>query len=160
MLRLMHGFSTGFTPTAISAYISDIVPQHRMGEAISIQSIFFVTGMALGPTLGSMIKLQYTFDVLFYTSAAMAILSGILVMCITESLAKPQKFKLTLLKITRYDIIVMEALAPAIVMILVYYSFGAILTLIPDWSDHIGFANKGFFFMVFTAASLIVRLIA
>jgi len=81
-------------------------------------------------------------------------------MCITESLAKPQKFKLTLLKITRYHIIAMEALAPAIVMILVYYSFGAILTLIPVWSDHIGFANKGFFFMVFTAASLIVRLIA
>ncbi len=159
-LRLIHGFSTGFTPTATSAYISDIVPQHRMGEAISIQSIFFVTGMALGPALGSSIKLHFSYDILFYTSAAMAMLSGILVLYITESLVLPQKFKLSLLKITRSDIIAPEAMAPAIVTVLIYLSFGAILTLIPDWSDHIGFANKGFFFIVFTAASLLVRLAA
>lgn len=35
-LRLIHGFSTGFKPTATSAYVSDIVPKERWGEALGI----------------------------------------------------------------------------------------------------------------------------
>ena len=34
LLRLVHGFSTGFTPTGQTAYIADIIPAHRRGEAI------------------------------------------------------------------------------------------------------------------------------
>jgi MFS family permease len=48
----------------------------------------------------------------------------------------------------------------AIVTFLSYVSYGAILTLVPDWSQHLGAVNKGLFFMVFTVASLIVRFVA
>jgi MFS family permease len=41
-----------------------------------------------------------------------------------------------------------------------YLSYGAILTLVPDWGDYIGIHNKGLFFMVFTIASLVVRFVA
>src|ERR1700754_2889815 len=34
LLRLVHGFSTGFTPTGQSAYLSDIIPPDRRGEAM------------------------------------------------------------------------------------------------------------------------------
>ncbi|MEX0360140.1 MAG: MFS transporter, partial [Allomuricauda sp.] len=30
LLRLFHGFSTGFTPTAASTYVSDVVPPNRL----------------------------------------------------------------------------------------------------------------------------------
>jgi hypothetical protein len=36
-------------------------------------------------------------------------------------------------------------------------AYGVILTLIPDWSHHLGIANKGLFFMVFTVTSLLIR---
>jgi MFS family permease len=32
-LRLLHGFSTGFKPTGTAAFIADIVPMERRGEA-------------------------------------------------------------------------------------------------------------------------------
>src|SRR5690606_14156583 len=32
LLRLVHGFSTGFTPTGQAAYLSDIIPAERRGE--------------------------------------------------------------------------------------------------------------------------------
>ncbi len=35
-LRLVHGFSTGFTPTGQTAYISDIIPVERRGEAMGL----------------------------------------------------------------------------------------------------------------------------
>jgi MFS family permease len=33
-LRFFHGFSTGFKPTGTSAYVADVVPADRRGEAM------------------------------------------------------------------------------------------------------------------------------
>ncbi|MGI9158626.1 MAG: MFS transporter, partial [Saprospiraceae bacterium] len=43
-LRFFHGFSTGFKPTGTSAYVADIVPVGRRGEAMGILGI----SMSLG----------------------------------------------------------------------------------------------------------------
>ena len=65
-LRLIHGFSTGFKPTATSAYVADIVPVGRWGEAMGMHGLAFSTGMAVGPAMGSAISSRYSIDVLFY----------------------------------------------------------------------------------------------
>ncbi len=160
LLRLVHGFSTGFSPTAIAAYVSDIVPSKRWGEALGIQSLFFSMGLALGPAIGSSIKLYYSFEVLFYSSSFFALLSIILVSRLEETLPNKQKFSTSTLKLGRNDIIAKEVLSPAFVTLLSYLSFGIILTLIPDWTQHLGGKNKGLFFIVYTIASLFVRFIA
>ncbi|HRO75466.1 MAG TPA: MFS transporter, partial [Crocinitomicaceae bacterium] len=36
-LRLIHGFSTGFKPTSTAAYIADIIPKERWGEAVGLR---------------------------------------------------------------------------------------------------------------------------
>jgi MFS family permease len=158
LLRFLHGFSTGFTPTATMAYVSDVVPPARWGEALGWQGLFFGMGMALGPALGSFIKLYYSFDVLFYGSSLVAFLSFALVFNLKETLTDKKAFTLRTLKINRRGIFAPEALPPAIITFLAYLTFGMILTLIPDWSGHLGIVYKGLFFIVFTVASLLVRL--
>lgn len=160
LLRLFHGFSTGFTPTAASTFVSDVVPQERLGEAMGIHGIAFSTGMALGPALGSFIKLYFSYAVLFYSSSLMALLALLLIMNLKETLPHKKPFSWSLLKISRADIIAPEALPAAIVNFLAYAGFGVILTLIPDWTEAVGFMNKGVFFIVFTVSSLLVRFIA
>jgi len=159
-LRLLHGFSTGFKPTATAAYVADIAPKERWGEALGIHGLCFSTGMAIGPAIGSYITLHFSINVLFYVSSAFALLSIIIVMNMKETLAVKQKFSLSLLKLSRHDIIAPEVLPAAIVIIMTYVGYGAILTLIPDQSAHLGIANKGLFFMVFTIASLVIRFVA
>ncbi|KGO91549.1 MFS transporter [Flavobacterium subsaxonicum] len=159
-LRLLHGFSTGFKPTATAAYVADIAPKERWGEALGIHGLCFSTGMAIGPAIGSYITLHFSINVLFYVSSAFALLSIIIVMNMKETLAVKQKFSLSLLKLSRRDIIAPEVLPAAIVIIMTYVGYGAILTLIPDQSAHLGIANKGLFFMVFTIASLVIRFVA
>ena len=44
-------------------------------------------------------------------------------------------------------------------MLLPYLSFGAMLTLVPDLSEHIGMHNKGLFFSIATFSSLITRFV-
>ncbi|TAI48847.1 MFS transporter [Flagellimonas allohymeniacidonis] len=160
LLRLVHGFSTGFTPTATSTYVSDIVPKERLGEAMGIQGIAFSTGLALGPALGSLIKIHFSYTVLFWSSSGMALLALVLMFNLGETLKEKKEFKLQALKISRNEIIAREAIPAGIVTLLSYMAFGVVLTLIPDWSVHVGIANKGTFFIVFTISSLLVRFVA
>jgi len=159
-LRLLHGFSTGFKPTATAAYVADIAPSSRWGEALGIHGLFFSTGMAIGPAIGSAITAIYSINILFYFSSLLAFLSIGILLNMKETLAKRQTFSFKILHISRHDIIDIRVIPAALVTFLSYFAYGAILTLIPDWSAHLGITNKGLFFMVFTLSSLLIRFIA
>ncbi|MBC9798504.1 MFS transporter [Sinomicrobium weinanense] len=159
-LRLVHGFSTGFNPTATAAYVADIIPRERWGEALGLQGLCFSLGFALGPAIGSLVKLHYSFDILFYTSSVFALLSVVILVNMKETLGHKQNFNPGLLRITKRDIIAPEVLPAAMITFFSYVAFGIILTLIPDWSEHLGISNKGAFFIAFTISSLTVRIIA
>ena len=159
-LRLLHGFSTGFSPTAIATYVSDIIPKEKLGEAMGVQGLCFSTGLALGPALGSYIKLFSDYQTLFYSSSFFALISILLVIKVKETLKVKQKFSRKALLISKSDIIATEAIPAAIVTFVTYLGFGVVLTLIPDWSESLGIVNKGSFFIAFTVSSVFVRILA
>lgn len=156
-LRFFHGFSTGFKPTGTSAYVADIVPDGRRGEAMGTLGICMSLGASASPPLGSWLVKLYDINVMFYASAILAILSIVILMNLKETLVEKQGFKLSLLKIGKEDLFDPLALPAAIVMICCYISYGVILTLVPDLSDHLGVENRGTFFTLFTLASVSTR---
>jgi len=160
LLRLIHGMSTGFKPTATSAYVGDIAPISRRGEAMGILGMFGSLGMAAGPAIGSWVALRFGYNAMFYCSSGFALLSIAVVMKMPETLIVKQRFSWSLLKLTRKDILEPRAFPAAIAMLLTAFSFGTILTLIPDLSKHLGIVNKGIFFSIFTISSLLIRIIA
>ena len=160
LLRLIHGFSTGFKPTATAAYIADIIPKDRWGEALGMHGLAFSMGMAIGPAVGSSVTLMFSMDALFYTSSAFALLSVVILFNMKETLADKRPWAGSLLRISRHDIIDLRVLPAALVTLLYYLTYGVILTLIPDWSGHVGIANKGLFFVAYTISSIAVRFIA
>lgn len=159
-LRLIHGFSTGFKPTATAAYVADLVPQHRWGEAMGVHGVCFSTGLAIGPAIGSFITSRFSMDVLFYCSSVFALLSIAILARMKETLPHKQKFSWSLLRMKRSDIIEWRVIPACIVMLMSYIAYGAILTVIGDWGDHLGIHNKGLFFMIFTITSLLIRFVA
>ena len=159
-LRLIHGFSTGFKPTATAAYIADIIPRERWGEALGLHGICFSIGMAIGPALGSTITLYSSINIMFFTSSFFALMSILILFNMKETLQNKQKFTVGLLKISKKDVFAKEALPAALITFLSYVAYGAILTLIPDWTSYLGFENKGVFFIVFTVSSMLVRFFA
>ncbi|MEP1034599.1 MFS transporter [Ekhidna sp.] len=158
-IRFLHGFSTGFKPTGTAAYVADIVPANRRGEGMGILSFFGMTGMGIGNFIGGEIAIYYDIDVLFYSSAAVALLSVIVIAGMKETVENKQKFSGNLLKIKAVDIYEPTVLVPSVVMMLVTFSFGAALTLAPDLSVSLGIANKGLFFSYFTITSLVSRVV-
>jgi MFS family permease len=160
LLRLIHGFSTGFQPTGTSAYVADITPLARRGEAIGFHGLAGSLGMASGPAIGSAVTNAFSLSTMFYLSSAFALASVLVLAGLRETAPARERFSWRLLRIGRHEILETRVLAPALVMFLVMFSYGVVLTLVPDLSGHLGIRNKGLFFTCFTLASLGVRFVA
>lgn len=161
LLRLLHGFSTGFKPTGTAAFIADIVPANRRGEAMGILGMTGGLGMAVGPWFGTQVVEHFSLDALFYTSAGLALVSVLVQGTLTETLplAQRQRFSLSLLKLdVRREILEPRVAAPALATLLCLFPYGAIVTVVPDQSQALGL-SKGLFFIYYTAASLAMRLV-
>jgi MFS family permease len=160
-LRFLHGFSTGTKPTATAAYVADIIPEDRRGEAQGMLGIFTATGMSIGPTIGSYLAGWASMNIMFYTSSAFALSSILILLNMKETLPKSSKqpFSFKLFKIGWIDIFEPRVFPAFLVMLLVSFSSGVILTLVADQTKILGMTNKGLFFTISTIASLVVRFI-
>ena len=58
LLRLFHGMSTGFRPTGTTAFLTDITPINRRGEALGYLGVAGNAGMAGGPAFGSWLTVE------------------------------------------------------------------------------------------------------
>jgi MFS family permease len=159
-LRFAHGFSAGFTPTGASAYVADIVPFNKRGEAMGIQSLFGSMGMAAGPAIGGWIATYWPIETLFYCAAFTSIFSILILTRLKETLKEKEPLSLGLFKLNRHEIIEKRVLIPSAILFLSVFSFGVVLTIVPDFSSFLGIKNKGLFFAVFTLSSLGIRLLA
>jgi len=160
LLRFFHGFSTGFKPTATSAYGADVVHESRRGEALGALAIGYTLGSSVGPLAGSYLVMNYSFNIMFYVSSFFALGSVIILYNIKETLPHPQKFSIGLLRIKRTEIFDSSSVKPAVIMLLLCFSIGCVLTLSPDLSESVGMHNKGFFYACYTIASLLIRVLA
>jgi MFS family permease len=77
-----------------------------------------------------------------------------------ETVPEKQPFQWKLLKVNWREFYEPRVLGPSITFLLTAFSFGIVLTIVPDLSKHLGIDNKGLFFTIFVIASLAVRLIA
>lgn len=159
LLRLVHGFSTGFTPTGQTAYVSDIVPVERRGEAMGYMGMAGSLGMMSGPALGGNITNYFSLDVLFYCSSALGLISILILMGLRETLRERHRLHPSVLKVDWADWFEPRVLMPCVVMVLCMYAYGTLLTLMPDLGASVGMKNKGMLFTYVTAASVTVRLL-
>lgn len=159
-IRFIHGFSTGFKPTASSAYVADIVPWNRRGEALGIMGICSSVGSSATPPFGSWLVNHWGINTMFYVSSFLAFLSLMILIRLPETLEIRQRFKPSLLKVDRQDVFDPLVIPAAVVMLLCYFSYGVLLTLGPDLSDRLHLGNRGMYFTVFTLASIATRFFA
>ncbi len=163
-LRLLHGFSTGFKPTGTAAFIADIVPVERRGEAMGLLGVTGALGMAFGPAFGSWVAETFSLNTMFYCSSGAALLSLAVQGTLTETLpvAQRRRFGWSLLKLKWGEVLEPRVLPAAVVTALCLFPFGAVLTVIPDQSRLLGLAGptKGLFYICYTVSSLGVRLVA
>jgi MFS family permease len=159
LVRFVHGFSTGFTPTGQTAYLADIIPFARRGEAMGILGTASAVGMAGGPAAGGLLESMYGFSAMCYCSSGFAVLSIVVLLGMKETIQERHALHPRVLKVNRSDMFEPRVLAPCIVMVFSAFCYGGVITLLPDFSEFVGVKNAGLLFTYLTIASLTVRLI-
>ncbi|MFB1002831.1 MAG: MFS transporter, partial [Bacteroidia bacterium] len=150
--------STGFMPTGSVAYLADIIPANRRGEAMGLIGIMNNLGMMSGYAASSFIVNQVGLTNMFYLSGLIAFFSVFFVFTMQESLPNVQPLKLRHFKLNADDVWDSRAKEPAVLMLLTVTMFGAIITLIPDYSVGLGIENKGLFISIMTVSTIFIRL--
>ncbi|MBO6516876.1 MAG: MFS transporter [Bacteroidia bacterium] len=159
-LRFIHGISAGCTPTATTAFCSDIVPVSRRGEAMGIVGMSGNLGMSLGPALGSEVAIRYNNETMFIVGGVIALVAMLPAWRLKESLPTATGFKPSMLKLRLHEVIEKRVLVQGLVMTLTVITFGALLTLVPDYCSSFGIRKNGYFFSVVTLTSLGARVVS
>ncbi len=159
VLRFLHGFSAGFLPTGATAMVTDLLPAESRGQGMGIWGTFISLGIGVGQSLGSFIYNEWGMNNLFLFSSFIAVISGILILFVKETLEKTENFKPQLLKITLKDVFEPSVLPAAMVMFLTATCSGIIFVLTPDMSTFLGIGNKGWFFGIYVLSTILIRLL-
>lgn len=150
LLRVLHGIGWGAATTAASTLIADIAPARRRGEAMGIFGMSANIAMAVGPALSVVLLGASNFPTLFAVSAAIALVSLLLALPISETMVAHPKTSL----------FSKEAFFPAALMFTVSLTYGSIVSFLPLFARNQGISNPGIFFTVYAITLLIVRALA
>jgi len=157
-LRFLHGFSAGFFPTGATALLTDLMPSNKRGVGMGIWGTFVSLGIGAGQSLGSLISKQIGINGLFMIACGVAVLSGILVMNVKETLVEKERFSINHLKIRWNDVFEPSVYPSAMVMFLTATCSGIIFVVTPDISSFLHIDNKGWFFIFYVLTTILVRL--
>jgi len=150
LLRVFHGIGWGAATTAATTLIADIAPPNRRGEAMGIFGMSSNVAMAIGPALSMLLLQAYDFSILFMIGAGIALVSLLLALPISETMASHPKTPL----FSR------EALFASTLMFTVSLTYGSLVSFLSLFAQKQGIINPGIFFTVFAATLILVRAFA
>ncbi|NQX90704.1 MAG: MFS transporter [Flavobacteriales bacterium] len=159
-IRFLHGMSTGFRPVGSSAFLTDIIPVEKRGQALGILGVAGSVGMALGPVFGSVIREELGYDYLFVASAVLGLSSFLLTLKLPESLEPREPLSLKVLNPFKGQLLDWSSWPSAVFLLPVSFAFGVFLTLSPDFVESLGFVYKGMFNGVIVVFSILMRFVA
>ena len=160
VLRFLHGFSAGFLPTGATALVTDILPENKRGVGMGIWGTFISVGIGFGQIFSSWITQEFGLIFLFFVGSVFALLSGIMIAFIKETLPNTVPFRGKLLLIKRSDVIEPDVIPAAIVMFCQAISTGIVFVVTPDISAFLDIENKGWFFGFYMISTIGIRLFA
>lgn len=159
-VRLFHGMSTGFRPTGTSAFLTDIAPVSRRGEALGYLGVAGNAGMALGPALGSWLAVEWGYEAMFLASSLLGTAAYGMTMLLPESLPHARPVRWSDLNVFGGGVVERSAWPASVFLLPVAIAFGTFLTITPDLVEDLGFTYKGSFNTIVVVASVVTRLLA
>ncbi len=158
VLRFLHGFSAGFTPTGATALITDLLPENRRGAGMGLWGTFISLGIGAGWACSFLVVRYVGIQGLFFTACALALLSSLLLFSVQETLETPVSFEPRHLSVRWGDVFERNVLPSAMVMFFSATCSGIVFVMSAEMSTFLHIANKGWFFMFYVCSTIVLRL--
>ncbi|MDN5347944.1 MAG: hypothetical protein PWP65_1508 [Clostridia bacterium] len=154
IFRLLHGFGWGASTTSAGTIVADILPPQRRAEGMGYYGLSANLAMAVAPTLGLYLADTFNFRVVFFASAALALLATFTASRIhIPSLVKHQEE-------LRPALFEPRAFRPSLVAFFMTLTYGGVVTFLPGYADSLGIAHAGLFFSVYAVTLMVIRPVA
>ncbi|MFC1576198.1 MFS transporter [Candidatus Omnitrophota bacterium] len=79
LVRLIHGLSAGMILPIVMTYVGELSKEGTEGFTMGVLNMVLFLGVAAGPLMGGELAEHYGFDAVFYTMAALGVLTLLLV---------------------------------------------------------------------------------
>lgn len=151
LLRAFIGAAVGIFTTAAAAYISDITPEHRRGEAFGYYSASTNLAMALAPLAGILLlKADASYRLLFLGTL---LLSGIALILATFSEEKRSSYE----QAEPSRLFNTKVIVPSLLAFANLVCYGTIITLLPLYGQGRGMEDPGLFFALYAVSLVFAR---
>ncbi len=149
LLRFVAGGLAALFFTSVALAVTDLVPDHERTRALGRQSVMTYTGFIIGPILVDRL-LEVGWTAVWLTAAALHVLTSAIALTLPET-ASPDA---TTSARPGFD---RRVVRPAFAIMAANFSFGALVTFNPEYSERAGIAHPGRLFAVYALAVVAVR---
>jgi len=152
-VRLLHGVGMACFHTAAFAFIAELAPPSRRGEAMGLWGLMSTFSTAIGPYFGLTLRDAAGVETVFIVSAVCAVAALGLITFVRE----PVRERVTS---TSHPGGLFEpsVLSPAILALLFTFVYGAVQSFIILYAEERNIGRAGLYFTAFAAAVLLSRL--
>jgi MFS family permease len=156
-VRIVHGAGLSAFTSASTTLVADLAPADRRTEFLSYFSVSGIVAFALGPVIGIELAQRFGYPAVFLAISLCGLRSAWFGAAITRDSGPPHG---TGEVDYRSAILRREVLVPTATLLLVTLAHGGTLTFLPLLLERQLAFNMGFFFLTYSAASLLARLVA
>lgn len=151
LLRFVQGLGWGVGHTAVTNVALDVVPPQRMGEGMGYFTLFTSIAMALSPPIALWMISQYSFQSLFTVTALVIICTLIVTLFIRyPRVEKPSAGE-------RPVFLEKSALLPSLVILLIMFSYTAVVSFLALYALDLGLQTAGYFFTAMAFTTMVAR---
>ena len=155
LLRLLTGAGEAMALVGAATIVTDLAPEHRRGEALSIFSLGLWGGLALGPMLGELVLGDARYDAVWLLAAACCLTAGLIGLLLPET-APARAVDAD----SSARLVHPAAIGPGLVLAFTVLGFAGLGTFGALYARDLGLDGAGSVFLVFSAVVVSTRLVA
>ncbi len=154
-LRLLTGAGEAMLLVGAATMITDLAPEHRRGEALSLFSLGLWGGLALGPILGELVLGDDRFDSVWLVAAACCLASTLIGLTLPETAPAREPEHDTTARLVHP-----AAIGPGVVLAFTVLGFAGLGTFGALYARELGLEGAGSVFLTFSAVVVATRVLA
>lgn len=155
LLRLLTGMGEAMVLVGAATMITDLAPERRRGEALSIFSLGLWGGLAAGPILGELVLGAARYDLVWLVAAGFCLLSGLVGLLLPETAPAREPDAAS-----GGRLIHPAAVGPGLVLAFTVLGFAGLGTFGALYARDLGLGGGGVVFLVFSAVVVATRVFA
>ena len=152
-LRLLGGIGEALLFVGAATIITDLAPEERRGEALSLYSLGLWGGLALGPVLGEAVLGDARYDAVWLTAAGFSLAAAIVAATLPETnpatAAPPERPR---------RLVHPAALKPGFVLVTTIFAAAGFNTFVALYARQLGLDGAGPVFFLFSGIVVGIRL--